>query len=193
VIEPGVLLEVGDLAARRPGDVATLRDPLAHLWGALIDIDLVAEHQQLVRPVRDRGALHAQGQRVESIVLAPALVLVGTRGVRGLVGEADAAGAEDDAQRLAGSDGPDDAGREFTVGPRPAGLALQADGVLGGAAGAQPIDDHQAVMVGLHVKGLRPVTKHLDLAWGVGLHPDGGLGFADVAQEGSEDEGRHRA
>ena len=49
-VEPRVLLEVGDLLARRPARVAARADERARLLGGLVGVDLVAEQQQAVGP-----------------------------------------------------------------------------------------------------------------------------------------------
>ena len=54
LVEPGVLLEVGDLVPRRLVDVAPRADELQRLRRDLVDVDLVAQQHEPVRP--DRGA-----------------------------------------------------------------------------------------------------------------------------------------
>jgi hypothetical protein len=51
-----------------------------------------------------------------------------------------------------------------------------------GGAGLKARDPNEGVVVALDLEGARAVAEHLDLAGGVGLHPDGGIAGSGVAE-----------
>ena len=130
VIQAGVLLEVEHLLARRLGDVAARADELAGFGRSLVDVDLVAEHQQQVRPAIVGVAHQLVRVHVERVDLGALVVLVLRVDVWRLHRQRHAAGAERDAQRPSGIQGADLAGGKLRVRHRPAALAVQADLVL---------------------------------------------------------------
>ena len=97
-VEVRVLLEVEDLLARLLRRVAARADELARLRRALVDVDLVAEQEQEVRPAAVRVADELLGEDVERVDLAALVVLVLGVGVRRLVRDGHAARAERDAE-----------------------------------------------------------------------------------------------
>jgi hypothetical protein len=192
VVDPRVLLEVLDAEARRLRDVAASADPLAHPGRALVHVDLVAEHQQPVRPALGRVAAQAQRERVQRVPLAAALVLVGAERVRRLVRERHAAGAEGHVEvGRAASERADDARRELAARLGPAPLAVERDLVGVGPPGLEPGDHHERVVVALHRERARARPEHLDLARLRGLHPDGRVGLARVAEQRAEHQLSH--
>ena len=110
----------------------------------------------------------------------------------GSCGHGHAARAEDHAGRVAPAtwSGSRWAGRASPPGP--AALAVQRDLVRGGDAGPQARDVDQRVVVAGDVERALAAAHDLDLARRIGLHPHGRLVRADVAQDGAEDELRHR-
>jgi hypothetical protein len=79
-VEPGVLLEAGDLLARRLGGVAMGADEVERLGRDLVGVHLVAAQEQAVRPRLDPllQAARVRPQRVD----AEAVLLVGRKRVR---------------------------------------------------------------------------------------------------------------
>ena len=96
-VEPRVLLEVGDLVARRLRHVAPSADERPRLDRRLVGVDLVAEQQQTVGPcARTRpadGATATTAHRCRTLG-----VLARRQGVGRALGIADAARAEDQAR-----------------------------------------------------------------------------------------------
>ena len=93
-VEVRVLLEVEHLFARLLGRVAARADELARLRRALVDVDLVAEEQQKVRPAAVRVADELLGEDVQGVDLAAFVVLVLRVRVGRLMRDGHAAGAE---------------------------------------------------------------------------------------------------
>ena len=120
-IQPGVLLEVGDLPPRRVlrtclAAPAALLDQALSLGGNLVGIDLVAQQQQGIGPLMRRLRPQPLDQSYERINLATAVVAVLAQRVRWLVRHSDPARPEDQAQRLAGRARADDArGEELSA------------------------------------------------------------------------------
>jgi hypothetical protein len=173
-VEPGVLLEVGRLGARRLAEVPPGRQPGAGRRGDLVGVDLVAQHHQRVGPLvlRDGGDL--PGVAVQR-VRRDALAHVHGRG-RGV-----AAGAEGDGERALAADRADPARREGGVRLRPHAVAVEVHLVRGRAARLEVLHEDQGVVVSLHAEGARPAAEHRDLTGAVGLHPDGRRHRVDVA------------
>ena len=67
----------------------------------------------------------------------------------------------------------------FSVGPDL--LAVEGDLVLVGLSWLKVCDPYQGVVVALDLEGAGPVAENLDLAGGVGLHPDGRVALACIA------------
>jgi hypothetical protein len=91
VVEAHVLLEVGHLHARALVRVAPVADEVLHVWRDLVGVDLVADHQQQVRPLLLRAVAHPQGIGAQRVHLATERALVLRQVVRRLVRVADAA------------------------------------------------------------------------------------------------------
>ena len=184
LVEPGVLLVVLDLLARLDRDVPTLTDPRPDAVGGLVGVDLVAEHEHLVRPAgrRAAGPSAAHTCPARRVVVAVALDRV-----RGRV----AARPEDDAEGRVRVHRADPRCGQVGVGRRPDDLAVQRDVVRRAGAPGQPVDDDQGVVVPGHLPGALGATEHPDGARRVGLHPHGGVGLADVPQQRAQDEPGH--
>ena len=75
LVEPGVLLVVGDLLAGRRLGAAPLADPFAGPRRALVDVDLVAEQEQQLRPLVVLAADHLRGEHPQRVVLLAVFVL----------------------------------------------------------------------------------------------------------------------
>ena len=69
--------------------------------------------------------------------------------------------------------------------------AVEGDLVLVEAAGLEPLDPHQRVVVAGDAEGRLAAAEDLDLAGLARLDPDRRLGFGDVAEQRTEDETRH--
>jgi hypothetical protein len=190
LVEPGVLLEVGDLAPRFGFGAAPFLDLRPRFRAALVDVDLVAEQEEEVGP----GALAAGqflGQDPERVDLVAAFVGVFGLGVGLLVGDGDAAGAEGDVERPVAAEGAQGRRRQRRFALRPAHLAVEAHviGVLG--VGLQAFDPDQGVVVVRDGEGRLDGTERGNLAGLAGLHPDGRLRVGDVAQHRSKDKIGH--
>ena len=92
MVEPGVLLEVGDLFAGRRLGAAFGLDLRPRFRAPLVDVDLVAEQEE---EVGTAGAVAADflGEDPERVDLVPAFVVVFRLRVRLLVGDGDPAPA----------------------------------------------------------------------------------------------------
>ena len=101
-VQARVLLEVGDLLARRQARVAPRADELARLGRVLVDVDLVADRQQQVRPLaRGRARIIRSASAYSASTSRPRSSSSGLRFHGSLVRHGDAARAEHDLQRLA--------------------------------------------------------------------------------------------
>jgi len=118
----------------------------------------------------------------------PDLGLVFGLGEGRLVRDRDPAGAEADVEVLDGVDGADRAGRKPGTRLRPVELAIELDLVLVARGGLEPLDADQRVVVAVDAEGRLAVTEDFDLAGLGGLDPYGGLGFRDVAQQGTQNQ-----
>ena len=110
-----------------PSGPRRVGDQLLGLGRDLVGVDLVAEQQQRVGPVRDRLVAHALDEREEGVDLAAARVLVLAEDVGLGVRDRHAARAERQPQRLVVRVGADDAWRIGVVRRRPARLAVEPD------------------------------------------------------------------
>jgi hypothetical protein len=102
------------------------------------------------------------------------------------------AGAEDDVELLAGVGGADRARRQLGARLRPTQLAVEAHLVLVARGGFEVFDADHCEVVALDPEGLLFPSEDVDLAGLVGLHPDGRLGFGEMAQQRTKDEIGHR-
>ena len=191
LVEPRVLLVVGDLLAGGRVGAAPLANPFAGARRALVDVDLVAEQEQELRPLVVVVADHLAGEDPEGVELLAVGVAVLRLHVLALVGEGDPAGAEADVDRLRTVDRADRARRQVRGGLRPAPLAVEPDLVLVEPGRLQAFDADQRVVVLLDREGRLLAAEDLDRAGRVGLDPDRRLGLADVAEQRSEDEIGH--
>ena len=66
--------------------------------------------------------------------------------------------------------------------------AVERDLVLVGLARFEVRDPDQGVVVAFDLEGACHVAEDLDLAGGVGLHPDGRVALPGVAEEGAENQ-----
>src|SRR3712207_6551315 len=182
--------------------VAPRADKVAGAPGDLVGVDLVPEQEQSVGPLLRGLAAHPEGERVEGVAgvsssrHAAAHDNAALLRVRRLVRHRDAARAEREPEPAVRVDGPDLGGREagICLGPDP--LAVEPHLVDVRRAGRTTGEHDQGVVVVFDAEGVRPVRffagAHLDHTGGVGLHPDGGVRGARVAQERAEDQtGRH--
>src|SRR5262249_21008017 len=152
-VEPGVLLEVGDLLAGGSAGVALGFDPLPRLRRALIDVDLVAEQEEQLRPLLSVIPGHLVGEHVEGVELPSLLVFVLAEHVGLLVGRRDAAGAEADVDGLSRAEGPDRARRKLRPLLGPAPLPIQLDVVLVEPPGLEALDPDQRIVVSADAEG----------------------------------------
>jgi len=182
-VEPRVLLVVDHLRVRRGLGAAALADLFPGPRRALVDVDLVAEQEQHLRPLVALGPDHFLGQHVEGVVLLAVFVAVLAVDVGLLVRQRHPAGAEADVDRFVAAESADRARRQIGARRRPAALAVEVDLVLVEAVGLEPFDPHQRVVVLFDREGRLAPPQHLDLAGGVGLDPDRRLGLAHVAQQ----------
>ena len=191
-IQARVLLEVGDLLARRLADVAALADEGERLRRDLVGVDLVAEQQQGPRPAAGVGAQHLLDQRVERVELAAVGVLALRQRCRGRGGAARRGRSR---RRVAAAPSPPrvritlGGNSESGSGQRRSPSSATSYSVR--RARLEPLDDHERVVVAADAEGRLGVAEHLDLARLVGLDPDHRLGLADVAQQWAEHELRH--
>ena len=87
--------------------------------------------------------------------------------------------------------GADHARRQVRSRLRPAELAVERDLVLVARTPARVLEADQRVVVAVDPEGRLAAAEDLDLAGLVGLDPDRGLGFGDVAQQRPEDQLTH--
>jgi hypothetical protein len=191
VVEPDVLLEVRDLLPRSLRRVAPALDEALHVRRDLVGVHLVADHQQQVGPLLGRLVAHAQRVGAQRVDLAAERALVLGQVVRGLVRVADAARSEDQAVPLPLLGGADRRRRHRRAGVRPDPLAVELDGVLVAVARLEPLHVRDRVVATADAERRRAGAEDRHLARLVELDPEGRLGLADVAQEGSEDELGH--
>ncbi len=83
-------------------------------------------------------------------------------------------------------------GGEVASDGRPAGRSVEGHAVLVGRCRLQALDHHDRVVMSFDGERPTATAEHLDLARGVCLHPDGGLGFSDIAKNGSQYKFGHR-
>ena len=81
--------------------------------------------------------------------------------------------------------------RREAVVARPDALAVEQHLVLVPAAALEVAAADERVVVAAHAEGALARAEDLDLAGGVGLDPEHGLGLADVSEQGSEHERGH--
>jgi hypothetical protein len=196
-VEPGVLLEVGDLVERGVGVplLAPLLDELERARRHLVRVDLVAEKHERVRPVL-RAAQHPARVRVERVHLPSLRVLVLRQRVRRLVGRGHAAGAEHHPQRGLGIDRPYGGLGPLVVGLRPHGLAIERHRVLILPSRLELVHADERVVVPADFEGAvggvgEALTGDGDLAGRVGLDPDACVLLPGVAKQGTNHEGGH--
>ena len=193
-VQRRVLLEVADLVGWRVVVAEPSRgDEVLRRRGDLVGVDLVAEQQQCVGPLRGRLVAHALDEGQERVDLTPAWVVVLAEPVGRVMGHRDAAGAEGQAQRLVLRMGADDARGIGIAGRRPHRRAVEAHLVGQRAARCQAVEDDEREVMPGDLEGLRAAVEHRDLAGRVGLHPDGRFRRGDVAQQRAEQEVGHRA
>ena len=101
-----------------------------------------------------------------------------------------AAGSERDLERLLLRVGVEGA-RGKAVVPRPDALAVELHLVLVPAAGLEITAADERVVVVAHAEGALARAEDLDLAGGVGLHPEHGLGLTYVSEQRAEHERGH--
>src|SRR5919107_1344153 len=133
-------------------------------------------------------AHHAQGQSLQGISLVAFLVRVRGECERRFVRHRDAAGSVGEVQHPVRRDRPDYTRGEVVFSIRPDLLAVEEDFVLVSLSWLQLCDPYQGVVMALDLESAGPVAENLDLAGGVGLHPDGRVALACIAEEGADDE-----
>jgi hypothetical protein len=185
VVEPHVLLEVGDLLARAVAGVAAVADEVLDVRRDLVGVDLVAHHQQQVRPLLLGPVTHPQRVGAQSVDLAPERALVLRQVIRGLVRVADAARPEDHpvALPLLGGSNRRRRQRRARLGPDLLPVELDRVPMAGPRLESLQVDDR--VVAAAHAERRRPRGQDRHLARLVDLHPERRLGLADVAQERS--------
>ncbi len=188
VIEPRVLLEVGDLVARTFLDVPAALDELPHRGRRVVGVDLVAHQDEHIGPALVLLAGHPLGVRDEHVGVDQGAALPLER--RRL-----AAGPEQQRDRPGGVDGPDPAGREGRAIERPGSRAVEPHLIGRAGPGRQAAEHDQGVVVTGDRE--RPLATDdgpradLDGARPVGLDPHRGVALSDVAQDRAEEEADH--
>ena len=173
-VQARVLLEVGDLLARRLARVAPRADELAGTHGDIVGVDLVPQQQQRVRPLLRGLAAHPEGEGVEGVAREPLSAHAAAHGQASLVygGSCGTETRQEPKARVSLSSGTmvriTGGGRVALLRPHP--LAVELDRVLVGRAGLEVRDQDQRV-VALDREGVRSVglvpDEHPDLAGGV--------------------------
>ena len=147
LVEPGVLLEVGHLLARFGADAAAFADLLAGPRRALVDVDLVAEQEELLGPLLALvRAIISWARTWRASISWPSSLRSFDVGVGALVRQRHPAGAEADVERAV-AEGADHARRQLGAGLGPALLAVELDRVRGGRAGLEALEPDQRVVV----------------------------------------------
>jgi hypothetical protein len=100
---------------------------------------------------------------------------------RRFVRHRDAAGSVGEVQVPVGRDRPDNTRWEIVFSIGPDLLAVEGDFVLVGLSWLKVCDPYQGVVVALDLEGACRVGENLDLAGGVGLHPDSRVALACIA------------
>ena len=160
----------------------------------LVGVDLVAEQDQRLRPLRRVLLGHPLGERPQRVDLAPVGVLVLRQRVRRLVRRAHAAGAEHDPRRLVRVVGADDARRILAVRQRPHRLAVERHLVGRDRRRARaPRRPRARSGAPRRRTSSHSQSEHRDRAGPVGLDPDQRLCLPRVAERGAEDQLRHAA
>ena len=189
-----VLAEVGQLVGRDVGRALTPREDLLQRRRGLVGIDLVAEHQQHVRAgAAAAGARDTQRVGAQRVDALAGLVLARAQHVRRLVRPRDPARAEHDVTAPARVQQADRAGGKRRSRLRPHELAVQAHLVRVILAHGKPLDRDQREVQPLDAPRALTDAQDLDLAGGVGLHPDRRHPVVDVPHDRSEDEAGHAA
>ena len=186
-VEARVLLEVGDLLPRRLGRVAPAADELRRLGRHLVGVHLVTAQEERVGPRLD-ARLEPPGVRPQRVDAEPVLVLARRERVRLALGSADAARPEHEPGRILALPGMDRAGGALAAGRRPDAVAVEEHLVRDHAPLGEVLHLHQGVVVAAHLERAGDMAERPDVAWAVGLDPEGRLGTADVPQERAEDE-----
>ena len=189
-VQVAVLLEVGDIGERRVVAIRGARlDVPPRRRRHLVGVDLVAEQHEQVGPVGRVGRAHADPEREERIDLAALLVLVLRERPGRRVRRGDAARAEGDPQRHRPRPACGWCSRSRRPLPRASTrVAVQGDRVRVGRPGLETLDDDEREVVAARRERRGGAAEDLDLARAVGLHPDGGVPLADVAQERTEEQ-----
>ena len=196
VVQPGVLLEVGDIVetgqAVIVGEVtATLTHHGPGLGRGIVGVDLIAHEEQQVRPGLGQLSQHSQPVGVQRIDSPGALVMVGLEVPGRLVGSGGAARAEEDPQRSA-IKGPYHARRQSLVRQRPPAFSVEKNFVGRRRAGNETLDDHERVVMSADGERRRRVPEDRDLAGCIGLDPDRRRRIGHVTQQRTEHQTSHR-
>ena len=191
LVEPGVLLEVGDLLARaacrcrgaRGSSRASAARPRRHRPGRR------AGRGGRAGAASSRAISWASTQSASNSWPVSSSSFGQRVGL--LVREGDPAGAEGDVQRALAAERAERGRRQLGVGLAASAARRRADlvGVLG--ARLEPFDPDQRVVVALDPEGRLGRAEHRDLAGPIGLDPDRRLGLGDVAQQRAEDQMGH--
>ena len=154
----------------------------------LVGVDLIAEQHEQVRPVGRVGRAHADREREERIDLAALLVLVLRERPGRRVRRGHATRAEGDPQRIVAALRADGALGHGVARLGPHDVAVEGDRVRVGRPRLETLDDDEREVVAARRERRGAAAEDLDVARAVGLHPDGGVPLADVAQERTEEQ-----
>ena len=164
-------------------------DHVAQVRRELIGVELVAEHEEMVRPLRDVLMRHLPRQRAQGVDAVSLLDRPALLQPRRFVGKAGAAGAEHELRGSLRVDGADDARAGRILG-RPDRLAVEPH-VIGMCAPRIQAGHHdQGVVMPVDAEGVRPLIEHLG-ARRVRLHPDRRVVEPGVPEYRSQQQARH--
>ena len=136
------------------------RDELLRLGRDLVGVDLVAEQQERVGPLRARLVAHPLDEREQRVDLAPARVVVLAAATYGVV-----CGTETRQEPKASRSDSSCVWVRMThggygvVGRRPAPLAVEVDFVGQRAAGLEVLEHHERVVMAGDLEGRRDAAE----------------------------------
>jgi len=185
-IQLRVLLEIRDLLARRLCEITALLDELHRRRRQLVDVDLVAEQQQAVRP-GCRAFLELPGVSPERVDAEPLRMIGRRERVRRALRGTNTARTEDEPS-LAFTLAHLDRRRRPPVRRRPRRHAVESNLVRVDRARLEIVDHDERVVVSQHVRRARLVPEHLDDRGTIGLDPHGRSRRADIAQERADED-----
>lgn len=190
-IADAVFLEVFEDLDRSAGVDLTIGDLFFDVVGNVVGVELISQHQQRIGPQCGGLVEHPGTECAQRIDSFPFGVPEAAPGVGRPLGRRGPAGPECQTHRPAGRDELDLRLRERVVGRWPRPLAIEAHVVRVLPVRFEAVNADEREMVAFDLESLGSATENLHLAGAVGLHPDGGVGLADMPQHRADADFSH--